>query len=104
MADSTIPENPLPQYEIPAVTLEAYQTLLNNLVNGVKEVQYADKRIVYQSVPDMWKILSWMRPQVPGGVDPILASSQRRVVADYNDGKSAGGYGLETEEHSWRTR
>lgn len=51
---------PCPQYLPPSMTVESLDTLFQSMADGVKEVQYADKKIVYQSFDDMRKIYDWM--------------------------------------------
>lgn len=91
---------PCPQYVPPMVTQEALAALLANITSGVKEVQYADKKIIYHSIDDMWKIYYWM----VSILQPCSgAGRMTKVSAQYCSGLSyPHGDGMETEEHSFR--
>lgn len=91
---------PCPQYQPPLITEAALTALLANITAGVKEVQYADKKVIYQSLGDMWKIYYWM----VGILYPCSgAGRQTKVSAQYCSGLGYPyGDGMETEEHSFR--
>ena len=91
---------PCPQYQPPLITPEALAALLANITAGVKEVQYADKKVIYHSLSDMWRIYYWM----VGIMNPCSgAGRQTKVSAQYCSGLGyPNGNGWETEEHSFR--
>lgn len=74
-------EYPCPQYVPPALTQAAMDTLFASISSGTKEVQYADKKVVYQNVEDMFKIWRWMQAMLsPCGGGPV------KVAAYYDSG------------------
>ena len=89
---------PCPQYTVPIITEANLTALISSMSKGVKTVQYADKKIEYQSIDDMMKIYRWMLAQL----NPCGAGITK--VAAYYESGLGGPCGTETEEHSFRTR
>ncbi len=50
--------------ELPAFTLANYATLLAAIAQGAKSVEYADKKIEYNSMDEMLRLLAIMRSEL----------------------------------------
>lgn len=55
---------------LPTFTDEQYATLLAAYVSGTKEVEYADKKVVYRSLEDMERLLGVMAEQLSPSTAP----------------------------------
>lgn len=94
-------EYPCPQYVPPSLTLDSLNILFSKITDGVKEVQYADKKVVYHSLEDMWKIYRWMQ----GLLLPCSTTgTPMKVAAYYDSGLNSPFNTPETSEIDWRFR
>lgn len=50
--------------QLPTFTQEQYQTLLAAYATGTLEVEYADKKVKYRSLDEMWILLQQMQAQL----------------------------------------
>lgn len=90
---------PCPEYPQPPVTQEMYNALLAKYTSGTREIQYADKRVVFHSLADMWKILQWMESVLY----PCSAAGRlTKYAAEYSSGIHSGSGFPENSEIRYR--
>ncbi len=89
---------PCPQYPQPPVTAEMIAALYTAIATGTKEVEYADKRVVYQSASDIMAIIRWME-----GLLYPCSGVMHKSVGVYDSGLQRPHFGAENEEIYWRT-
>lgn len=62
-------------------TVEEYKASYKSYIGGIKEVQYADKRVVYRSIDELARALQLMYNAIWGHCQPNGIGTRRIAVS-----------------------